>query len=127
MKLLFFSPDDAEVAEVETQFTRAGIACEVRHSFHPRNRSGDYDETELWICNDHDSHRALMLCVQLGLGFAKKPRHSDVETWEDIDRKPEAEEQLEVAVRSEDLDRESALQHVNHRPRHYRSHSGARR
>jgi hypothetical protein len=29
-------------------------------------------EEELWIQNDHDSHRALMLCVAHGLGFAKR-------------------------------------------------------
>jgi len=29
--------------------------------------------TELWIQNDQDYHRALMLCVELGVGFAKRP------------------------------------------------------
>jgi len=32
------------------------------------------DYAELWIQRDRDWHRALMLCVELGAGFAKPNR-----------------------------------------------------
>ncbi|HVV00203.1 MAG TPA: hypothetical protein VHH88_02505 [Verrucomicrobiae bacterium] len=89
MKLLFFSPDDTEVAEVKRQFIEAGIPCEVRHALR-RHSVAQYDEAELWICNDRDSHRALMLCVQLGVGFAKRPR-GILEHWEDLEEREEQE------------------------------------
>ncbi len=70
MKMLFFSPDTAEVEQVSREFTHAGIACEVRNSPCDRARSAD---TELWIRNDRDCNRALLLCVRLSMGFAKRP------------------------------------------------------
>ena len=97
MKLLFFSPVDSEVAEVEHEFQNAGIPCEVRHTYRSKN---DYGEGEVWIRNDRDSHRAWMLCVQLGVGFAKRPaRSSIIESWSDFGN--EFEEQEEFAPRVE--------------------------
>jgi hypothetical protein len=101
MKLLFFSPSDTEVAEVEKQCVEAGIPCEIRHALHGRRPHVDFDEAELWICNDRDSHRALMLCVQSGVGFAKRPRGSHLESWSDLN------EQNGEEVENPDLDRQS--------------------
>ncbi len=69
MKMLFFSADNAEVEQVGREFTHAGIACEVRNH---RYRWSNPPEAELWIRNDRDCHRAFLLCVQLGMGFAKR-------------------------------------------------------
>ncbi len=70
MKMLFFSADNAEVEEVSREFTHAGIPCEVRNN---PCRLAKPPEAELWIRNDRDCHRAFLLCVQLGMGFAKRP------------------------------------------------------
>ena len=70
MKMLFFSSDSAEVQQVSKEFTQAGIPCEVRNDSRVR---GVFREAELWIRNDRDCHRAFMLCVQLGIGFARRP------------------------------------------------------
>lgn len=74
MKLLFFSPDGSEVAEVGKEFTHAGIPCEVRNAA-AAEIPPDASCAELWIQNDCDSHRATMLCVQLGVGFAKRDKN----------------------------------------------------
>ena len=70
MKMLFFSSDSAEVRQVSKEFTQAGIPCEIRNDGLVR---GGFREAELWIRNDRDCHRAFMLCVQLGIGFARRP------------------------------------------------------
>ena len=69
MKMLFFSADNAEVEQVSQEFAQAGIACEVRNSPSPLRKAGD---VELWIRDDRDCHRAFLLCVELGIGFAKR-------------------------------------------------------
>ena len=69
MKMLFFSSDASEVKGVSQEFSHAGIACEIRNGRVPRGRS---PESELWIRDDSDCHRAFLLCVQLGIGFAKR-------------------------------------------------------
>jgi hypothetical protein len=71
MKMLFFSSDDMEVEEVSREFSQAGIPCEVRTT---ANHIDDIPtQSELWVRNDRDCHRALMLCVQRNIGFAKRP------------------------------------------------------
>ncbi len=70
MKMLFFSSDDTEVEQVSREFSHAGIPCEIRNTF---IQNGPPREAELWIRNDRDCHRAFMLCVQLGIGFARRP------------------------------------------------------
>ena len=70
MKMLFFSADGTEVELVGKEFTEAGISCEVRNA--PKQKSRP-SEAELWIRDDKDCHRALMLCVHLGIGFSKRP------------------------------------------------------
>jgi hypothetical protein len=70
MKMLFFSSDSAEVRQVSDEFRQAGIRCEIRKG---GNVKGVLPEAELWIHDDRDCHRAFMLCVQLGIGFARRP------------------------------------------------------
>jgi hypothetical protein len=70
MKMLFFSADNSEVEQVSHEFAQAGIECEIRNG---KAGSGQPREAELWIHNDRDCHRAFMLCVQLGIGFARRP------------------------------------------------------
>ncbi len=70
MKMLFFSSDNAEVEQVSREFAHAGIPCEVRSSACKWSKPV---EAELWIRNDRDCHRAFLLCVQLSMGFAKRP------------------------------------------------------
>lgn len=84
MKLLYYSSDDQEVAQVEKEFAQAGIECEVRHDLAAKILHQP-PCSELWIRHDRDCHRALMLCVQLGLGFARRSRKSSVvDSWSEI-------------------------------------------
>ena len=80
MKLLFFSPDGSEVAEVGKEFTHAGIPCEVRNNSVSSEVLQESACAELWIQNDEDCHRAFMLCVQLGVGFARRGKLFDFDS-----------------------------------------------
>ena len=73
MKLLFFSSDCSEVELACRALLDAGVECEVCHDPGIEPFSQNAPDTELWIKNDKDSHRALTLCVQLGVGFGKRP------------------------------------------------------
>lgn len=72
MTLLFFSPDDSEVQGAAQNLLQAGIPCEIRAGPFPDGMFAHPFESELWVRNDGDSYRALMLCVELGIGFAKR-------------------------------------------------------
>ena len=72
MKMLFYSSDGAEVELVSKRFIDAGIPCEIRNGPFPITDGSQGSESELWIRNDKDCHRAFMLCVALGLGFARR-------------------------------------------------------
>jgi hypothetical protein len=76
MKMLFYSADLTEVQEASREFTHAGIACEVRNSPVLRSRHQPPPCGELWIRDDRDCHRALMLCVQLGIGFSRRAKQA---------------------------------------------------
>jgi hypothetical protein len=78
MKMLFFSSDDEEVELVSKEFNQVGIPCEVRRTSSIRGASAHPPHAELWIRNDKDCHRALMLCVELGIGFSKRPARAIV-------------------------------------------------
>src|SRR5690349_23442296 len=94
MKLLYYSPDDLEIEEVSKQFAQAGIPCVVRHSAVCRGEEPNHACAELWIRNDKDTHKAMMLCVQLGVGFAKRDEAMGVlHDWADISSPQEAEEE----------------------------------
>jgi hypothetical protein len=72
MKMLFYSSDDSEVERVAKEFGAAGIPCEVRKGPPLKSKTASSPHAELWILNDRDCHRAFMLCVHLGAGFAKR-------------------------------------------------------
>ena len=67
------------------EFTNAGIKCEIHNGFR-RDPKPASNEAELWIRNDGDCHRALMLCVQRNMGFARRPV-SDIDE-SDYDHEP---------------------------------------
>ena len=69
MKMLFFSDDGSEVEQVGQELKHAGIPCDIRGGLVSH---GSVPETELWVENDLDCPRGFMLCVQLGIGFAKR-------------------------------------------------------
>jgi hypothetical protein len=69
MKMLFFSTDGLEMDQISRELVHAGIPCEVRCG--SVNDQGA-PEKELWVQNDGDRPRGFMLCVQLGLGFARR-------------------------------------------------------
>ena len=70
--MLFYSSDSSEVDRVSKEFVNAGIPCEVRKGPAPSGKTPHPGQAELWIRNDRDCHRAFMLCVHLGVGFAKR-------------------------------------------------------
>jgi len=72
--MLYFSSDGAEVDALSRELSAAGIPCEVRHGPFPEGMFPQDSYAELWIVHERDCHRALMLCVELGVGFAKRPR-----------------------------------------------------
>ncbi len=71
MKMLFFSSDWTEIELVRKAFLDADIPCEVRVHGPTEGMPPSAIDAQLWIQNDHDCYKALMLCVQLGIGFAK--------------------------------------------------------
>jgi len=72
MKMLFFSSEPAEIEEVRKSCIDAGIACEVHGQAPAEGPVCKNGDTELWIQNDLDSYRAWLLCVKLGVGFARR-------------------------------------------------------
>ncbi len=77
MLMFFFSSEHAEVERVRRELVEAGIPCEIHETAPteappPEESLPNPSEEELWLQNDADSHRALMLCVALGVGFAKR-------------------------------------------------------
>ncbi len=73
MKMLFFSSDDKEVEVVSTELIGAGIPCEIRHGPAANGMLKTPPCAEVWIQDDRDCHRALMLCVERGVGFSRRP------------------------------------------------------
>jgi hypothetical protein len=74
MKLMYFSSDVQEVELLKKEFIEAGIPCELRVGASPDGATTNPAYAELWIEHARDAHRALMLCVELGIGFAKRAR-----------------------------------------------------
>lgn len=83
MKMLFFSAERAEVELVRKELLGAGVPCEMRENGMGASLLPEASDAELWIQNDEDAHRAVMLCVELGVGFAK--RAATVAVGEDED------------------------------------------
>ncbi len=91
MKMLFYSADLTEVTQASSEFATAGIPCEVRKSPPLPNKFKAPPCAELWIRDDRDCHRALMLCVQLGIGFSRRPKKTSIIDLENT-REVESEE-----------------------------------
>lgn len=72
MLMFYYSANHEEVEQIRKELTQAGIPCEVREIASCEGKAHWSGEEELWIQNDQDSHRAQMLCVANGLGFAKR-------------------------------------------------------
>lgn len=73
MKLLFFSDDLTEVELASKALLEAGVPCQIRNEPENRFRPRKSRDTELWIRNPSDTSKAMLLCVQLGVGFGKRP------------------------------------------------------
>jgi len=96
---MYYSSDDREVIHVREEFTQAGISCEVRQD-RTHKLLHEPPCSELWIRHDRDCHKAMMLCVQLGLGFARRaPKKSFVDSWSEL---------ASGSVSTDDLDIEGA-------------------
>ena len=80
MKLLFFSTDRSEVELLSGECTRAGISCEIHERRQSLRLPPQPREAELWLHRDRDCYRAVMLCFELGIGFARRPHHSHEES-----------------------------------------------
>lgn len=93
MKMLFFSADRSEVQLASAQFSQAGIPCEIRGgtTIKGEESSSCAGAAELWIHNDRDCHRALMLCVRLGIGFGRRP---SLAPYTDTDARAETAESV---------------------------------
>ncbi|SPE56966.1 hypothetical protein SBV1_260062 [Verrucomicrobia bacterium] len=78
MEMLFYATDRAEVETVREALVGVGIVCELRQAESVEGIVINGSDTELWVQNDADWHRALMVCVELGLGFSKRPQAPDL-------------------------------------------------
>ena len=107
MKLLFFSRDKSEVTELSKELKTAGIACEIRRGSKKRSNGCCFGESEIWLQHDRDCHRAFLLCVERGVGFAKRPpRSSTIESWTDITNGTRFGGEDEFSIREQPLDRD---------------------
>lgn len=70
--MLFYSSDSSEVDRVSQELVNAGIPCEIRKGPALNGKSSASPQAELWIRNDRDCHRAFLVCVHHGVGFAKR-------------------------------------------------------
>ncbi len=82
MKMVFFSSDRLEVELLSKELAQAGIPCQVREGIAMEDLPAPGPETELWIQNDRDAHRAFLLCVEREAGFAK--RDTPALTFDDL-------------------------------------------
>jgi len=85
MKMMFFSAERTEAELVRTELLAADVACEVREKEMGDGLLPNVSDAEVWIQNDEDSHRAVMLCLELGVGFAKRAETVRVGEQEDQD------------------------------------------
>jgi hypothetical protein len=72
MKLLFYSSDRSEVEFLRQCLLEVCIDCEIHDNGAVQGLSLKPPEAELWIENDEDSYRAILLCVEHNIGFAKR-------------------------------------------------------
>ncbi len=72
MKMVFFSSDRLEVERLKQQLAQEGIACERHDGLRCDEGFVPFREAELWVQNDVDAYRALMLCVERETGFSTR-------------------------------------------------------
>lgn len=70
--MLFYTSELAEVEQVQQEFISAGIPCEIHQAPERADEDEDSELAELWIRNDEDCPRALMLCAANGISFSKR-------------------------------------------------------
>src|SRR5690349_7062317 len=117
MKLMYYSSDDREVFHVREELTHAGIQCEVRQD---RSLKLLHEPpcSELWIRHDRDCHRAMMLCVQLGLGFARRAaKKSFIDSWSELSSGSVATEDLDVQGADKNFEVEEEVHPMEKRKR----------
>lgn len=68
MKLLFSSSDILEIGRVGREFVEAGIPCGVRYDPPKEGVSPTAPYAELWVQNEKDFYRAVVLFLRLGAG-----------------------------------------------------------
>ena len=68
MKLLFSSSDIVEIGRVGREFVEAGIPCGVRYDPPKDGASPTAPYAELWVQNERDFYRAVVLFLRLGAG-----------------------------------------------------------
>ncbi len=68
MKLLFSSSDILEIGRVGREFVEAGIPCGVRYDPPKEGLSPSAPYAELWVQNEKDYYRAVVLFLRLGGG-----------------------------------------------------------
>jgi len=80
--MVFFSNDRVEIERVSQELTGAAIPCEIHEGVAFKRKVAHRPEAEVWIQHDRDLHRAFMLCVQRGIGFAKRETDPpDTDSW----------------------------------------------
>src|SRR5271167_3667159 len=68
MKLLFSSADIVEIGRVGREFVEAGIPCGVRYDPPKDGASPTAPYAELWVQDERDFYRAVILFLRLGGG-----------------------------------------------------------
>lgn len=76
MKLLFSSSDVVEVGRVGREFVEAGIPCGVRYDPPTDGASPSTGHAELWVQNEKDLFRAVVLYLRLEAGLLPGDAHS---------------------------------------------------
>lgn len=83
MKMVFFSSDRLEMEQVERGLVDAGIPCLTRTGPMPEGYFPSASYAELWIQDDHDWQRALLVCVGHGIGLGKRAKRKGVLSTEE--------------------------------------------
>ena len=66
MRLLFSSSDITDIGRVGREFIAAGIPCGVRYDPPSEGARPAPAHAELWVQNEDDFHRAVLLYLRLG-------------------------------------------------------------
>jgi hypothetical protein len=77
MKLSFSSSDITEIGRVGRKFIEAGIACGVRYDPPTQGVSPAPAHGELWVQNETDFYRAVVLYLRQGSGGLTEATNCD--------------------------------------------------